>query len=110
MLSVSRREPESDKTYPGFRVKVRPVHESEGIESYKFDFVVICNGVFSGLDHVITAAFDGGPVALAYRKFDEQTKEIVQQDYLDSISVFKSGDGYEIPGEFVVTKGVKPEN
>jgi len=65
---------------------------------------------FSGRDHVITAAFDGGPVALAYRKFDDQTKEIVQQEYLDSISEFRSGDGYEIPGEFVVAKGVKPEN
>jgi dimethylaniline monooxygenase (N-oxide forming) len=47
VLSVSRREPASDRTHPGFRVKVRPVHESEGIESYNFDFVVICNGVFS---------------------------------------------------------------
>lgn len=65
---------------------------------------------FSGRDHVLTAAFDGGPVALAYRKFEDQTKEIVHQEYLDSISEFKSGDEYEIPGEFVVTKGVKPGN
>ncbi len=56
----------------------------------------------------VMAAFAGGPVALAYRKFDEETKEGVHEEYLESISGFRINGGYEIPGEFVVTKGVKP--
>lgn len=55
----------------------------------------------------IVGAFLGGAVALAYRKFDEQTKEEVHEEYLESILPFKSGEGYDIPGEFVVTKGLK---
>jgi len=50
----------------------------------------------------LMAAFDGGAVALAYQKFDEQTKEEIHREYLDSISPFRSGEGYKIPGEFVV--------
>ena len=63
---------------------------------------------FSSREHVLTAAFDGGPVALAYRKFDDQTKEAVHQEYLDSIAPYRKNGGYAIPGEFVVAKGVKP--
>jgi len=50
----------------------------------------------------LMAAFDGGAVALAYQKFDEQTKEEIHREYLNSIAPFRSGEGYEIPGEFVV--------
>lgn len=55
----------------------------------------------------IMAAFAGGPVALAYQKFDEQTREEAHQEYLHSITNFKNGAGFNIPGEFVVAKGVK---
>lgn len=48
------------------------------------------------------AAFDGGPVALAYHRFDTPTKERVHADYLDSLSAYKNGFGYDVPGEFVV--------
>jgi ubiquinone/menaquinone biosynthesis C-methylase UbiE len=57
----------------------------------------------------IMAAFAGGPVALAYRKFDDQTKQEAHQDYLESISEYRSGEGYEIPGEFVAIRGVKTQ-
>ena len=56
---------------------------------------------------VLTAAFAGGPVALAYRNFDEETKAGAHHEYLQSIAPFRNNDGYEIPGEFVVGKGVK---
>lgn len=56
----------------------------------------------------IMAAFAGGPVALAYKKFDEETREEAHQEYLDSISVYRNGAGYQIPGEFVIAKGIKP--
>lgn len=55
----------------------------------------------------LMAAFAGGPVALAYQKFDNETKDIVHQEYLESIKPYKNGDGYMIPGEFVVASGVK---
>ncbi|MDZ7717775.1 MAG: class I SAM-dependent methyltransferase [Balneolaceae bacterium] len=55
----------------------------------------------------LSAAFAGGPVALAYKKFDKKTREEAHQEYLDSIAVYKSDKGYNIPGEFVVAAGVK---
>ena len=54
------------------------------------------------------AAFRGGPVALAYSRFDEPTKQAVHSEYLDSIAAYRAGEGYEIPGEFVVAVGVNP--
>ncbi|HTR27635.1 MAG TPA: hypothetical protein VMH27_00095 [Puia sp.] len=53
------------------------------------------------------AAFDGGPVALAYHKFTDDVKEQVHADYLTSIAPFKNGDGYDVPGEFVVASAVR---
>jgi len=50
------------------------------------------------------AAFDGGPVALAYHKFNGLTKERVHTDYLTSLSPYKNGEGFEVPGEFVVAR------
>lgn len=54
------------------------------------------------------AAFAGGPVALAYSRFDEATRAEAQAEYLASIAPYRRGDAYEIPGEFVVGKGQKP--
>jgi ubiquinone/menaquinone biosynthesis C-methylase UbiE len=53
------------------------------------------------------AAFDGGPVALAYHKFNESVKEEVHGDYLTSIARYKSGEGFDVPGEFVVARAEK---
>ena len=53
------------------------------------------------------AAFAGGPVALAYHKFSEEVKNEAHAEYLDSIKMFRQGDGYAIPGEFVVALGFK---
>ena len=51
------------------------------------------------------AAFAGGPVALAYSRFDEQTREEAHLEYLASIESYRTGERYEIPGEFVVGVG-----
>jgi ubiquinone/menaquinone biosynthesis C-methylase UbiE len=53
------------------------------------------------------AAFAGGPVALAYSRFDAPTRESAHAEYLASIEPWRSGDGYDVPGEFVVVKGSK---
>ena len=53
------------------------------------------------------AAFLGGPVALAYSRFSEQTKNEAMQEYINSIAPFRTETGYEIPGEFLVAIGYK---
>ena len=53
------------------------------------------------------AAFAGGPVAMAYSRFDEATRREVHAEYLASIAPYREGGGYRIPGEFVVTIGVR---
>lgn len=53
----------------------------------------------------LSAAFEGGPVALAYDRFDEKVREEAHRDYLETIAPFRAGDGYRIPGEFVVVGG-----
>jgi len=51
------------------------------------------------------AAFAGGPVALAYSRFDEATRAAAHREYLASIARFRDVDGYRIPGEFVIGSG-----
>jgi ubiquinone/menaquinone biosynthesis C-methylase UbiE len=58
-------------------------------------------------EEALGAAFMGGPVALAYSKFDDETKDAVHKEYLDSIEQYRDGDGYHVPGEFVVVRGWK---
>lgn len=60
-------------------------------------------------DEALNAAFRGGPVALAYSRFDEATREAVHAEYLQSIEGFRDGAAYGIPGEFVVAIGVRPD-
>ena len=63
---------------------------------------------YASEDEALGAAFRGGPVALAYGRFDEATKQAVHADYLDSIAAYRDGEGYRVPGEFVVAAGVRP--
>jgi ubiquinone/menaquinone biosynthesis C-methylase UbiE len=53
------------------------------------------------------AAFVGGPVALAYSRFSAEMKAEVRKEYLDSLEAFRKGEGYSVPGEFVVVAGMK---
>lgn len=62
---------------------------------------------FEDDEHACVSAFLGGAVALAYQKFDEQTKEEVHQEYLESIQQFRNGTGYKVPGEFVIARATK---
>ena len=59
-------------------------------------------------DAAADAAFLGGPVALAYSRFDETTQLEIRAEYLDSIRNYRTPAGYAIPGEFVVCAGHKP--
>lgn len=57
---------------------------------------------YPGEDEALGAGFAGGPVALAYSRFDEATREAAHAEYLASIAPYRHGAGYRIPGEFVV--------
>ena len=54
------------------------------------------------------AAFAGGPVALAYSRFDASTRAEAHAEYLASIAPYCLGNRYEVPGEFVIVSGQKP--
>jgi ubiquinone/menaquinone biosynthesis C-methylase UbiE len=62
---------------------------------------------YGSAEDAVGAAFVGGPVALAYSRFDEKTRAEANAEYLASIAPYRNGDGYRIPGEFVVTGGLK---
>ncbi len=63
---------------------------------------------YSSPDVAVEAAFAGGPVAMAYSRFDEGTRSEVHQEYLESIASYGTNGGYRIPGEFVVARGEWP--
>jgi SAM-dependent methyltransferase len=60
---------------------------------------------YASADDAIGAAFAGGPVAMAYSRFDEPTREEAHAEYLASIAPYQRGGGYAIPGEFVIACG-----
>lgn len=62
---------------------------------------------YNSAEEACSAAFEGGPVALAYFKFPDNVKREAQQEYIASIEQYKEGDAYLIPGEFVVGMGFK---
>ncbi|MEL7042310.1 MAG: class I SAM-dependent methyltransferase [Pseudomonadota bacterium] len=66
-----------------------------------------CDLPYPDAKTAIDAAFIGGPVALAYSRFDEATRDEVRREYLSSISDYQQGSGFKIPGEFVVNYGAK---
>jgi len=59
-------------------------------------------------EDAVGAAFAGGPVALAYSRFDEATRERAHAEYRTSIEPYRRDTRYQIPGEFVVVSGQVP--
>jgi ubiquinone/menaquinone biosynthesis C-methylase UbiE len=55
-------------------------------------------------DAAADAAFAGGPVAMAYSRFDDATRASARADYLSSIARYRDGEGFRIPGEFVIAR------
>jgi SAM-dependent methyltransferase len=52
-------------------------------------------------DEACGAMLEGGPVALAWKRFSPEVRAGVRADYLASIAPFRHGAGYEIPSEVV---------
>jgi ubiquinone/menaquinone biosynthesis C-methylase UbiE len=66
-----------------------------------------CTLSFAGDDDVCAAVFEGGPVALAYARFDRSTRRAAETEFLASIAAHRRDGGYAIPGEFVLGTGVR---
>jgi ubiquinone/menaquinone biosynthesis C-methylase UbiE len=63
---------------------------------------------YSSDEEAADAAFVGGPVALAYSRFDAATQAAARREYLESIATYRVESGYRVPGEFVIASGDKP--
>jgi ubiquinone/menaquinone biosynthesis C-methylase UbiE len=63
---------------------------------------------YASAEDALAAVFRGGPVALAYSRFDAATRRAVHAEYLASIAAYRTGGGYEVPGEFVVAAARAP--
>jgi len=64
--------------------------------------------VFATAKEACDAAFVGGPVALAWSRFNEEVRARVRARYLDAIDAWRHGHEYRIPGEFVIAGGSRP--
>ena len=53
-------------------------------------------------DAACDAAFAGGPVALAWSRFDTATRARVRARYLDEIARWRDGAAYRLPAQFVL--------
>ena len=65
---------------------------------------------YTGDDEALGAAFLGGPVALAYSRFDDHDRVTAHREYLASIAAFADGPGYRVPAEFVIAAGHRSEH
>ena len=63
---------------------------------------------YASPEDALRAVFCGGPVALAYSRFDAATRRAVHAEYLDSIAAYRTGGGYQVPGEFGVAAARAP--
>jgi hypothetical protein len=54
------------------------------------------------------AAFVGGPVALAWSRFSEEVRARVRTAYVNSIGKWRIGNGFRIPGEFLIAAAAAP--
>jgi len=64
--------------------------------------------VYADADAACRAAFIGGPVALAWSRFAPEVRSRVRERYIGAIAKWRSGDGYRLPGEFVVVSARVP--
>jgi hypothetical protein len=56
------------------------------------------------------AVFVGGPVALAWSRFDQDVRARVRARYLAAIAGWRTPVGYAVPAEFVVVSAVTPQD
>ena len=63
--------------------------------------------VWPDQESLLAAMIDGGPIALAAKRFAEEVRTEVDREFLDTVSEFRQADGsYAIPAEFVTVTGL----
>ncbi|MEP7042158.1 MAG: hypothetical protein ABI843_03795 [Dokdonella sp.] len=63
---------------------------------------------YADADGACNAAFIGGPVALAWSRFDETARQRARARYLRAISPWQDCRGYHLPAPFVIAIGAAP--
>jgi ubiquinone/menaquinone biosynthesis C-methylase UbiE len=63
---------------------------------------------YAGAAEACDAAFAGGPVALAWSRFDATVRERVQARYIDAITPWCDGQAYRVPAEYVIVSAQRP--
>jgi len=63
---------------------------------------------YADADAACEAVFLGGPVALAWSRFDSKVRARVCRRYIEAIEPFRHERGYRVPGEFVVVSAIAP--
>ena len=62
---------------------------------------------FQNQERLLTAMIDGGAVALAAKRFSDDTRNTVEKNFIASVADFRNENGsYDIPGEFIVASGI----
>ena len=64
--------------------------------------------VYADADEACSAAFVGGPVALAWSRFAGDVRARVRARYLQAIEPWRQNDSYCVPSEFVIVTAVVP--
>jgi len=63
---------------------------------------------YADADQACDAAFVGGPVALAWSRFEADVRARVRTRYVAAIEPWRHGERYRVPGEFVIVTAVAP--
>jgi ubiquinone/menaquinone biosynthesis C-methylase UbiE len=64
---------------------------------------------YADAEAACTAAFEGGPMALAWSRFDARTRARARASYVERIAPHRHGEAYALPGEFVVVTAFRPK-
>jgi ubiquinone/menaquinone biosynthesis C-methylase UbiE len=63
---------------------------------------------YANADEACDAAFVGGPVALAWSRFEPDVRRRVRARYIESIERWRRNEIYTVPGEFVIVAASVP--
>ena len=65
---------------------------------------------YADADEACAAAFTGGPVALAWSRFDVEVRERVRARYLETIEPWRDGRRYRVPAEYLMVAARRAEH
>jgi len=65
---------------------------------------------YANADEACSAAFVGGPVSLAWSRFDNDVRARVCARYIEALAAWRHGQSYRVPGEFVIVVATVPRD